>query len=84
MRNRIAEHRHKRGLTQAQLAELIGVVNTTVSMWEIGINDIPASKLLKLSEILGVPINELVLANGVLTNEGEEKSVVSERTIDRT
>lgn len=32
----IREAREKRGLSQYQLAELLGVRNTTVSTWELG------------------------------------------------
>ena len=50
---RLARIRKKKGLTQAQLARLIGVGTSTVTMWEIG-ERIPRDEMkVKLSEQLG-------------------------------
>lgn len=50
---RIATLREKKGLTQAQLARLIGVGTSTVTMWEIG-ERIPRDEMkVKLAEQLG-------------------------------
>jgi transcriptional regulator with XRE-family HTH domain len=63
MKNAIAEHRRRVGLTQAQLAAKLGRVPSTVAMWELGINDIPASALLQMAAIFGVPISEIVMSS---------------------
>ena len=47
-------------LTQEKLGDLIGVSNTTVSMWETG-EAVPRAKtLIKLAEILGCKIDDLL------------------------
>lgn len=57
----IKESRIKKGLTQHQLADAVGVTNKAVSRWETG-NSFPDIALLStLSEILDLKIEELVL-----------------------
>ena len=56
----IAENRKKKGLTQEQLGEKLGVSNKTVSRWENG-NYMPDLSLLEtLSRELGISLNELL------------------------
>ncbi len=56
----IAECRKQKGLTQAQLAEKLGITNRAVSKWETG-NSVPdVSLMLDLCEILGISANELL------------------------
>jgi transcriptional regulator with XRE-family HTH domain len=43
-------------LTQAQLAESLGVTSQQIHKYEKGIDRLAASRLLQLSKILGVPI----------------------------
>jgi transcriptional regulator with XRE-family HTH domain len=50
--NRIKELRKKRGLTQGELAERIGVHVQTLSRYERRINEIPADVLIKIFEEL--------------------------------
>lgn len=52
---RRARKAHK--LTQAQLAEQVGVNQATLARWETGKAEIPAEKASLLSSILGVPIS---------------------------
>lgn len=47
-------------LTQAQLAEQLGVVQNQVARWETGEREPKAETLVKIAEILGVTINFLV------------------------
>lgn len=61
----IAKKRKENHLTQAQLAERLGVTNKTVSRWENG-NYMPDLSLLKLlGEVLGVTINDLLSGNEI-------------------
>ena len=56
----IAELRKQQGLTQAQLGEMLGVTNKTVSRWENG-NYMPEISLIPdLADKLGISINELM------------------------
>jgi len=52
--------RRTAGLTQQQLADLIGVKRTALSMWEIGTNAPPSKYLLALSEALGCSVEDLL------------------------
>ena len=47
-------------LTQAQLAERLGVKRVTVTSWENGVNKPRADMLLKLSDVLKCPIDYLL------------------------
>lgn len=61
----IAENRKKQKLTQAQLAEKLGVTNKTVSRWENG-NYMPdLSLLIPLSRELEITLNELLTGEAV-------------------
>jgi len=52
---KLAELRRRKGLTQEDLAELLGVTRVTVARWETGKLVPSTSSILKLSEVLGVP-----------------------------
>ncbi len=68
----IAANRKKKGLTQEQLGEKLGVSNKTVSRWENG-NYMPDLSLLEpLGKELGISLNELLA--------GEE--IVKEKVIE--
>ena len=45
------------GLSQSQLAEILGVNRATVRNWETGKGSIPATALKKLSELSGIPMD---------------------------
>jgi transcriptional regulator with XRE-family HTH domain len=51
--------RMEKGLTQAQLADRVGVTFQQLQKYEIGGNRIPTGRLVKLAGILGVPISAL-------------------------
>lgn len=65
----IALNRKKKGLTQEQLGEKLGVSNKTISRWENG-NYMPdLSMLLPLSEELGISLNELLAGEEIKREE---------------
>lgn len=52
--------RESKNMTQAELAELVGINRTTISMWETN-NSMPrADKLIQLANILGCTVDELL------------------------
>lgn len=55
----IKELRKKAALTQAELAEAVGVTQSTVSQWESGKAVPDTLKLPKLAEVLGCGIADL-------------------------
>ena len=56
----IAACRKEQKLTQAQLAEQLGITDRAVSKWECGKSLPDASIMLPLCEILGITVNELL------------------------
>jgi len=56
----IADTRKEKCLTQAQLAERLGITDKAVSKWERGIAMPDSSIMLELSDILGITVNELL------------------------
>ena len=58
--NNIAEFRKKCGFTQKELAERAGVSSQTVSKWEKGLSVPDSELLIKLAEILEVPVSQLL------------------------
>ena len=81
----IAANRKKKGLTQEQLGEKLGVSNKTISRWENG-NYMPDLSLLEpLSKELGISLNELLAGEEIVKEkviEYSEQNLIS--TIDYT
>ncbi|MDE6441386.1 MAG: helix-turn-helix domain-containing protein [Clostridia bacterium] len=57
---RIKELRIERGLTQPQLAKMVGVSNAVISFWENNINEPKASYVKKLAKCLNVSTDYLL------------------------
>ncbi|WP_288763940.1 helix-turn-helix transcriptional regulator [uncultured Mitsuokella sp.] len=51
--------RLKRGLTQAELADILHVNRTTVTLWEKGINNPRTAMLMKLAKALHCKVDDL-------------------------
>ena len=71
---RIRELRKERGLNQRELAEALGVVNTTVSIWERGEREPETATKKKISDYFGVSLAYLLGEN---TGEGKSKGSAS-------
>lgn len=56
---RIGEMRERAGMTQAQLADSMGVNPSTVCRWESGVSNPVASKVIRLANLLHCTIDEL-------------------------
>lgn len=63
MKEQIKELRKKRGLTQEELAKLLGVDRTTVTLWERGVNHPRITILPKLAKILHCTVDSLLCAH---------------------
>ena len=74
----ISDNRKRKGLTQEQLGNILGVSNKTISRWENG-NYMPdLSLLIPLSETLGISLNELLNGKYITEDkimEATEKSL---------
>ncbi len=74
----IAKNRKKKGLTQEQLGEKLGVSNKTISRWENG-NYMPDLSLLQpLSRELGISLNELLTGEEI---KEEKRIACSEQNL---
>lgn len=56
----IASLRIQRGLTQSQLAKMVGTHKNIISRWELGVATPNGKNLLKLAEALGCNAGELI------------------------
>ncbi len=70
----IAECRKEKGLTQAQLAEMLGITNRAVSKWENSKSLPDVSIMTQLCEILGVSVNELLKGEKITAEQYEESA----------
>jgi transcriptional regulator with XRE-family HTH domain len=61
---RIASLRKEEGITQVQLADLLGTSQQTITAYEVGRRRVPVSSLPKLAKLLGVSIEELIGDDG--------------------
>lgn len=59
MKNKTRELRKERGLTQAELAEVLGVSRQTVNAIENGDYNPSTSLAIKLSSFFGTTVNEM-------------------------
>ncbi|MGB9860066.1 MAG: helix-turn-helix transcriptional regulator [Moorellaceae bacterium] len=58
--NNLKQLREKRGLRQEDVAKMVGVERTTVANWERGAKQPSLETLVKLSQLFGVSLDELV------------------------
>ena len=58
--SRMAELRKAAGITQVQMAALLGVSQQTVNSWEVGRRRVPVSALPSIARTLAVSIEELI------------------------
>ncbi len=72
--NFLRELRERRGLSQYQLGALVGVSNKAVSKWENGSSKPKSPLLFRLSELLGVTVDEL-FACRLRSSESNRKGV---------
>jgi len=70
----IARCRKEKGLTQTQLAEKLSITDRAVSKWETGRSMPDSSIMLKLCEILGVTVNELLSGEEIDTERYEKRA----------
>lgn len=68
--------RKEKGLTQEQLAEILGVSGRTVSRWETGMNMPDLSILIQIAEFYGVDIKEIL--------DGERKGENMDKELKET
>ena len=53
--------RHQRNMTQADIAEKMGVTVAQVSLWEKGINDMSTQQFCKFCDVVGMQTTDIFL-----------------------
>ena len=70
--NRLYELRKQKGLSQEELANHLCVTRQTVSKWELGDSTPDMDKLIALSELFDLSLDELVLGKIPVTTKLDE------------
>lgn len=66
----LGELRKQKNVTQAELANRLGVDRSTVACWEIGKSKPTADKLVKVADVLGCTVDELLREKEEVTDRG--------------
>ena len=78
----IYQLRTEKNLSQYQLADKIPISRQAVSKWERGVTIPDSSTLMRLSEIFGVTINELLMGTRLTTNTIQELESITLNIVD--
>jgi len=76
---RLASLRKKAGLSQARLAEAVGLPQRTIANYETIANYIPSTSLPPLADALGVPVEELLGIPPAKTGRRGPKSILEKQ-----
>ncbi len=81
--NRLLELRTKRGLTQKELAKIIGVSNKAVSKWETGETMPRVKTMQKLAEVFSTTYADLLSEDGEVKSYSEDE-IYRKKTVEIT
>jgi transcriptional regulator with XRE-family HTH domain len=56
----LRETRTAKGITQTELAAKLGVAQTTISAWELGVSEPSIARLRQIARALGVKVADLI------------------------
>lgn len=77
---KLIELRKKEGLSQEELGYKLNVTRQTISKWELGQTTPEMDKLMAMSKIFNISVDELVNETEVTTNQ---KTVIEDKTIGK-
>ena len=85
LKDKLAELRNKKGLSQIAAAEALNVSRQAISRWETGASAPGTENLIELSRLYGVSVDELVNGgeSGRAENEAESAAAAPPRRISR-
>lgn len=85
LKDKLAELRNKKGLSQIAAAEALNVSRQAISRWETGASAPSTENLIELSRLYGVSVDELVNGreSGRAENEAESAASASPRRTSR-
>ena len=72
----ISKCRKKKGITQNELAELLGITNRAVSKWETGIWRPDAGTIPELCQILDISISDLFSGEKIMENNKDSEKFI--------
>ena len=78
LRKKLSQLRKEKGLTQLELAEMLNVSRQAVSRWEVGSAVPTVDNLVSLSEVYGVPLDDLVRFEDTKVEALEETPAAAE------
>ena len=70
----ISSCRKEQGMTQAALAEKLGISDRAVSKWETGKSMPDSGIMLELCELLGINVNELLSGERIMTEVYDKRA----------
>ena len=76
--NKLYELRKQKGFSQEELAGRLNVSRQTVSKWEIGESTPDMEKLVAISDLFEISLDELVKGEGPETSDSSEQNARSE------
>lgn len=76
--NKLYELRKQKGFSQEELANRLNVSRQTVSKWEVGESSPDMEKLVAISELFDISLDELVLDKEAKKDESSEQTVKSD------
>ena len=77
--NRLYELRKQKGLSQEELANRLNVTRQTVSKWEVGDSTPDMEKLVALSALFNVSMDELVMGKEAVKQDNSSKTGSAEK-----
>lgn len=85
LKDKLAELRNKKGLSQIAAAEALNVLRQAISRWETGASAPSTENLIELSRLYGVSMDELVNGgeSGRTENEAESAAAAPPRRTSR-
>lgn len=85
LKDKLAELRNKKGLSQIAAAEALNVSRQAISRWETGASAPSTENLIELSRLYGVSVDELVNGgeSGRAENEAESAAAAPPRRTSR-
>ena len=80
---RLADARRLAGMTQAQVADKLGVSRPTVGKMEVGAREVGADEMVRWCNALGVAVSDIVIPDGALVRQldGIADPVVKKRYV---
>ena len=69
IKNTLKRYRAEMGLSQLELAQKLGVAQSTLAQWETGVRTPRASVILLIASVVGCTVDELLRDGG---EEGED------------